>query len=133
MRQLVLLTAALALVACERADDLDVAVAPVVQGAPIDASLTEAVFTLDADVTAAQVNGLLRQAAEGPLKGILGYEERPLVSADYTSDPRSGIVDAPSTMVVVCRMVKISIWYDNEYGYANRLVELAARVGELLE
>ena len=74
------------------------------------------------------MNALFAEAAAGPLKGILGYEERPLVSADYTNDTRSGIIDAPSTMVVDGRMLKVLAWYDNEYGYAFRLAELAAKV-----
>ena len=76
-----------------------------------------------------EANGLLRSAAEGSLAGILGYEERPLVSVDFLNDPRSGIVDALSTMVVGGTQVKVYAWYDNEWGYANRLVELAALVG----
>ena len=72
-------------------------------------------------------------AADGPLAGILGYEERPLVSVDYKNDPRSAIVDAPSTMVVDGTQVKVYAWYDNEWGYANRLVELAAIVGRVPE
>jgi glyceraldehyde 3-phosphate dehydrogenase len=94
----------------------------------LNASLTDAVFEMTRDVTVDEVNGLLRAAAEGPLAGILGYEDRPLVSADYTNDTRSGIVDEPSTMVVDGRMLKVLVWYDNEYGYAFRMVELAARV-----
>jgi glyceraldehyde-3-phosphate dehydrogenase (arsenate-transferring) len=78
--------------------------------------------------TVAEVNGLLRDAAEGPLAGILGYEARPLVSVDYKDDPRSAIVDAGSTMVVAGTQVKVYAWYDNEWGYANRLVELARLV-----
>ena len=74
------------------------------------------------------MNELLRSAAEGELAGILGYEERPLVSVDYKDDPRSGIVDALSTIVVDATQVKVLAWYDNEWGYANRLVELAALV-----
>ncbi|MGI9606287.1 MAG: ArsJ-associated glyceraldehyde-3-phosphate dehydrogenase [Acidimicrobiales bacterium] len=99
----------------------------------LNASLTEAVFMLSRPVTAEDVNDRLRRAATGPLKGILGFEDRPLVSADFVNDPHSGVVDGPSTMVVDDTMVKVSIWYDNEFGYANRLVELAARVGESLE
>jgi glyceraldehyde 3-phosphate dehydrogenase len=76
-----------------------------------------------------EVNGLLATAADDELAGILGYEERPLVSADYRDDPRSGIVDAPSTMVTDQTQVKILAWYDNEWGYANRLAELARKVG----
>ena len=80
------------------------------------------------NVTVEEINGLLRDAADGELKGILGFEDRPLVSADYTNDTRSGIVDGPSTMVVDDRMVKVLIWYDNEYGYAFRMVDLAAMI-----
>ena len=89
----------------------------------LNASLTDCVFTFGRDVTADEVNGLLRDAAAGPLAGILGYEDRPLVSADYTNDPRSGIVDGPSTMVIDGRMVKVLVWYDNEYGYVHRMAE----------
>jgi glyceraldehyde 3-phosphate dehydrogenase len=81
------------------------------------------------DVNVDEVNGLLRDAAEGELKGILGFEDRPLVSADYTNDTRSGVVDGPSTMVVDDRLVKVLIWYDNEYGYAFRMADLAAMIG----
>ena len=95
----------------------------------LNASLPDCVFTLARDVTVEEINGLLRDAADGPLAGILGFEDRPLVSADYTNDTRSGIVDGLSTMVIDGRMVKVLIWYDNEYGYAHRLVELAAKVG----
>jgi glyceraldehyde 3-phosphate dehydrogenase len=95
----------------------------------LNASLTDCVFTLNRDVTVGEVNGLLRDAADGELKGILGFEDRPLVSADYTNDTRSGIVDGPSTMVVDGRMVKVLVWYDNEYGYVHRMAELVAKVG----
>lgn len=95
----------------------------------LNASLTDAVFTLSRDVTVGEVNAALRAAAEGPLRGILGFEDRPLVSADYVNDPRSGIVDGPSTMVVDGSMVKVLVWYDNEFGYAHRTAELAALVG----
>ena len=98
----------------------------------LNASLTDAVFTLDRDVTAEEINGLFQDAANGELAGILGYEERPLVSADYTNDTRSGIVDGLSTMVIDDRMVKVLIWYDNEYGYAFRMADLASRVAESL-
>ena len=94
----------------------------------LNASLTDAVFTVERDVTVDEVNTLFRAAADGELTGILGYEERPLVSADYTNDTRSGIVDGPSTMVVAGRMVKVLAWYDNEYGYAFRMGDLAAEV-----
>jgi glyceraldehyde 3-phosphate dehydrogenase len=96
----------------------------------LNASLTDCVFEVARPTTVDEVNRLLRTAADGPLAGILGYEERPLVSVDYKGDPRSGIVDALSTMVVGETQVKAYAWYDNEWGYANRLVELAAKVGE---
>ena len=98
----------------------------------LNASLSDCVFTLDRDMTADEVNDLLRTAAEGPLQGILGYETRPLVSADYVNDARSGIVDAPSTMVVDDRMVKVLVWYDNEYGYVHRMAELTSTVAASL-
>ena len=94
-----------------------------------NASLTDAVFEVERATTAEEVNALFKTAAEGPLKGILGYETRPLVSIDYRSDPRSGIVDGPFTMVVNGTQVKVFAWYDNEWGYANRTVELARKVG----
>lgn len=94
----------------------------------LNASLTDAVFTFDRDVTVDEVNDRLRSAAKGELTGILGFEDRPLVSADFVNDTRSGIVDGPSTIVVDDRMVKVLTWYDNEYGYAFRLADLAARV-----
>jgi len=94
----------------------------------LNASLTDAVFTMRRDVTVAEINQLLRTAADTELKGILGFETRPLVSADYTNDTRSGVVDGPSTMVIDGRMVKVLIWYDNEYGYVHRMAELAAKV-----
>ncbi|NHQ75055.1 ArsJ-associated glyceraldehyde-3-phosphate dehydrogenase [Roseovarius gahaiensis] len=95
----------------------------------LNASITDCVFELDRATTAEEVNALFKAAAEGPLKGILGYEERPLVSADYTNDTRSSIVDAPSTMVINGTQLKIYAWYDNEMGYAHRLVDVALMVG----
>ena len=94
-----------------------------------NASLTDCVFEVERPTTVAEVNRLLKDAAGGPLAGILGYEERPLVSIDYRTDPRSSIIDALSTMVVNGTQVKIYAWYDNEWGYANRTVELARQVG----
>jgi len=91
----------------------------------LNASLTDCVFEVARPTTIKEVNGLFREAAAGSLAGILGYEERPLVSVDYRGDPRSSIVDALSTMVVAGTHVKVYAWYDNEWGYANRLVELA--------
>ncbi|MCG7874286.1 MAG: ArsJ-associated glyceraldehyde-3-phosphate dehydrogenase [Candidatus Thiodiazotropha lotti] len=94
----------------------------------LNGSLTDFVFEAPRAVTAEEVNGYLREAAEGELKGILGYEERPLVSVDYVNDPRSSIVDAPSTLVIDDRQVKIYAWYDNEWGYANRLIDIVRKV-----
>ncbi|WP_298837125.1 ArsJ-associated glyceraldehyde-3-phosphate dehydrogenase [uncultured Roseobacter sp.] len=98
----------------------------------LNASLTDCVFELEQETTAEEVNALFRAAADGPLKGILGYEDRPLVSADYTNDTRSGIVDGPSTMVVNGTQLKVYVWYDNEYGYAHRLVDVARMVSDSL-
>lgn len=94
-----------------------------------NASLTDCVFEMERETSVEEVNRLLAEAAEGELKGILGYEERPLVSIDYRTDPRSSIVDALSTRVINGTHVKIYAWYDNEWGYANRAVELVAKVG----
>lgn len=96
-----------------------------------NASLTDCVFEVANSTTVEAVNQLLKNAADGALQGILGYEERPLVSVDYCGDPRSSIVDALSTMVVNGTQVKIYAWYDNEWGYANRTAELARKVGRL--
>ena len=98
----------------------------------LNASLTDAVFEVSRPTTVEEVNELLRAAADGPLDGILGFETRPLVSVDYKDDPRSGIVDALSTMVTDHTQVKVLAWYDNEWGYANRLVELARQVADRL-
>jgi glyceraldehyde 3-phosphate dehydrogenase len=98
----------------------------------LNASLTDCVVEVDRPTTVEEVNALLKAAADGPLNGILGYEERPLVSVDYKDDPRSGVVDALSTMVTDQTQVKILAWYDNEWGYANRLAELARIVGDRL-
>jgi glyceraldehyde 3-phosphate dehydrogenase len=98
----------------------------------LNASLTDFVFEAARPVTAEEVNGYFRVAAEGELAGILGYEERPLVSVDYVNDSRSSIVDALSTMVVDDTQVKVYAWYDNEWGYVNRMMELAARVARSL-
>ena len=95
----------------------------------LNASLTDCVFELERATTVEEVNALFQAAAGGPLAGILGYEERPLVSADYTNDTRSSIVDAPSTMVVNGTQLKVYAWYDNEMGYAHRLVDVAFMVG----
>ena len=98
----------------------------------LNASLTDCVFEVQRPTTVAEVNSLLKTAANTPpLEGILGYEERPLVSIDYKDDPRSSIIDAPSTMVIDDTQVKILAWYDNEWGYANRMVELACKVATI--
>ncbi len=94
-----------------------------------NASLTDCVFEVERATTVEEVNQLLKDASENELKGILGFEERPLVSIDYRTDPRSSIIDALSTMVINGTQVKLYAWYDNEWGYANRTVELAKMVG----
>ncbi|HFG1863220.1 TPA: ArsJ-associated glyceraldehyde-3-phosphate dehydrogenase [Vibrio cholerae] len=94
-----------------------------------NASLTDIIFDVERDTSVEEINQLLKQASENELKGILGFEERPLVSIDYLGDQRSTIVDALSTMVVGKRMVKIYAWYDNEIGYATRTAELVRKVG----
>ncbi|ENM5881730.1 ArsJ-associated glyceraldehyde-3-phosphate dehydrogenase [Vibrio metoecus] len=94
-----------------------------------NASLTDIIFDVQRDTTVEEINQLLKQASENELKGILGFEECPLVSIDYQGDQRSTIVDALSTMVVGKRMVKIYAWYDNEMGYATRTAELVRKVG----
>ncbi len=95
----------------------------------LNASITDCVFEMARETTVEEVNALFKAAAEGPLKGILGYETRPLVSSGYTNDQRSSIVDAPSTMVVNGTQVKVYAWYDNEMGYAHRLIDVALMVG----
>lgn len=94
----------------------------------LNASLTDFVFEAAREVTAEELNGYFKEASETYLKDILGYEERPLVSVDYKHDPRSSIIDAPSTMVIDGTQVKIYAWYDNEWGYMNRMMELTAKV-----
>ncbi|MBL4829060.1 MAG: ArsJ-associated glyceraldehyde-3-phosphate dehydrogenase [Aliivibrio sp.] len=94
-----------------------------------NASLTDIIFNVKRETTIEEVNLLLQEAAKGELAGILGYEERPLVSIDYRGDQRSTVVDALSTMVIGGRMIKIYAWYDNEMGYATRTAELVRRVG----
>jgi glyceraldehyde-3-phosphate dehydrogenase (arsenate-transferring) len=96
----------------------------------LNASLTDCVFEVARPTSVAEVNGLLAAAAGGALKGILAYEQRPLVSVDFKDDPHSAIVDAPSTMVVDGTCVKILAWYDNEIGYVHRMLELTRLVGQ---
>jgi glyceraldehyde 3-phosphate dehydrogenase len=96
----------------------------------LNASLTDCVFEVKRPTSVEEVNRLLRAAADGPLRGILAYEERPLVSVDFKDDPHSAIIDALSTMVVDGTCVKILAWYDNEIGYVHRMLELARKVGQ---
>ncbi|MDX1346154.1 MAG: glyceraldehyde-3-phosphate dehydrogenase, partial [Sedimenticolaceae bacterium] len=98
----------------------------------LNASLTDFVFEASRPVTVEEINGYFREASETYLQGILGYEERPLVSVDYVNDPRSSVVDALSTMVVDGTQVKIYAWYDNEWGYVNRMMDLACKVASQL-
>ena len=93
-------------------------------------SLTDLVIEAERETTAEEVNALFRAAADGELNGILGYEERPLVSIDYTNEKRSSVVDAPSTMVVNGTQVKILAWYDNEWGYVNRMMDIVRMVAQ---
>ena len=96
----------------------------------LNASLTDAVFELNNEVTEKQVNNAFKKASETYLKGILGYEERPLVSVDYLNDSRSCIIDGLSTMVVNSNLLKVYAWYDNEWGYSCRLADLTSFVIE---
>ncbi len=96
-------------------------------------SCTDLVAELERDVTVEEVNGALKEASETYLKGILGYEEAPLVSMDFRGDERSSIIDALSTMLIGGNMVKVVAWYDNEWGYSNRLADLTAKVGKSLK
>ncbi|OKY25016.1 ArsJ-associated glyceraldehyde-3-phosphate dehydrogenase [Thalassotalea sp. PP2-459] len=98
-----------------------------------NASITDCVFELERATTASELNLWFKEAAETNLAGILGYEEKPLVSIDYKTDPRSSIVDALSTMVINDTQVKIYAWYDNEWGYANRTAELAIKVARSIQ
>ncbi|MEM9487404.1 MAG: ArsJ-associated glyceraldehyde-3-phosphate dehydrogenase [Cyanobacteria bacterium P01_F01_bin.116] len=98
----------------------------------LNASLTDCVFEVSRPTTVEEVNQLFKTAAEGDLKGLLGYEERPLVSIDYKDDPRSSVIDALSTMVVDGTQVKVLAWYDNEWGYSCRMAELAQKVSGAL-
>lgn len=98
----------------------------------LNASLTDCVFEVSRPTSVEEVNGLFASAAHGPLRGVLGYESRPLVSVDFVNDPRSAVVDGPSTMVIDGTQVKILAWYDNEWGYVHRMVEFAAKIAESL-
>jgi glyceraldehyde 3-phosphate dehydrogenase len=98
----------------------------------LNASLTDFVFEAERPTSVDEVNALFRDAAEGELRGILGYEQRPLVSVDYCNDPRSAIVDALSTLVIDGTQVKVLAWYDNEWAYVNRMMELAGDIARQL-
>jgi glyceraldehyde 3-phosphate dehydrogenase len=97
-----------------------------------DVSLVDLVAEVDRDVTADEVNAALKAAADGPMKGVLGYSDEPLVSIDHTGNPHSSVVDAMSTAVMEGRMVKVLSWYDNEWGYSTRVVDLVRYMGERL-
>ncbi|MCF6261420.1 MAG: ArsJ-associated glyceraldehyde-3-phosphate dehydrogenase [Gammaproteobacteria bacterium] len=98
----------------------------------LNASLTDFVFEAERATSVEEVNTLFQNAANGPLVGVLGFETRPLVSVDYKGDSRSSIIDAPSTMVIDDTQVKVLAWYDNEWGYVNRMAELAAKIARSL-
>ena len=98
----------------------------------LNGSLTDFVFESNTETDAEEVNALFKAAAENSLKDVLGYETRPLVSADYTNDPRSAIIDAPSTMVINGTQVKILAWYDNEWGYVNRMIDIANMIARTM-
>jgi len=95
----------------------------------LNASLVDCSFQMSRDTTVEEVLAALNVAADGPMRGVLGVEDRPLVSSDYARDPRSGVVDAGCTRVVDRRLVKLMVWYDNEWGYANRMKDLATCIG----
>jgi glyceraldehyde 3-phosphate dehydrogenase len=95
-------------------------------------SLIDLVVDLDKTATAEEVNAALKAAAEGPLQSILGYSDEPLVSMDYKGDPRSGVVDGLSTKVIGDKMLKLLVWYDNEWGYSVRCADLAALMAKSL-
>ena len=97
----------------------------------LNASLTDAVFELQRPATVEEVNRAFEVAANGELEGILGFETRPLVSVDYVNDPRSAIVDGPSTMLVNGTQLKVYAWYDNEWGYSSRMADLVSHVALL--
>ncbi|MFP3390675.1 type I glyceraldehyde-3-phosphate dehydrogenase [Brevibacillus reuszeri] len=93
-------------------------------------SVVDLVVELKTDATVEEINNALKEAAEGPLKGILGYSEEPLVSSDYNGNPASSTIDALSTMVLEGNMAKVVSWYDNEWGYSNRVVDLCHYVAQ---
>lgn len=98
----------------------------------LNGSLTDFVFEANRPTDIDEINALLHSASQSTLNGILGFETRPLVSADFTNDPRSAIIDAPSTMVIDQTQVKVLAWYDNEWGYVNRMIDIAKMIGKSL-
>ena len=98
----------------------------------LNSSITDCVFEVERRTTVDEVNSLLRSASEDELRGILGFEERPLVSVDFKTDPRSGVIDATSTRVINGTQVKILAFYDNEWGYANRMIDIAKMIARTL-
>jgi glyceraldehyde 3-phosphate dehydrogenase len=97
-----------------------------------DVSLVDLVAEVDQNTTEEEINAAFREAASGSLKGILSVSDEPLVSIDYTGNPHSSVVDSLSTAVMDGRMVKVLAWYDNEWGYSNRVIDLVSFVGERL-
>jgi glyceraldehyde 3-phosphate dehydrogenase len=97
-----------------------------------DVSVVDLVAETEKEATAKELNAAFKEAAEGAMKGILAYTEEPLVSVDFTGDPHSAVVDGQSTTVMSGRMIKVLAWYDNEWGYSSRVVDLARYVGERL-
>ena len=97
-----------------------------------DVSLVDLVAEVEKDTTKDEVNEAFRAAAAGPMKGILAVSDEPLVSIDYTGDPHSSTVDSISTAVMQGKMVKVLAWYDNEWGYSTRVVDLVGYVGDRL-
>lgn len=95
-----------------------------------DVSITDLTVNLGRDTTVEEINAVLKKASETTLKGILGYTDEPLVSRDFQDDSRSSIIDGLSTMMIGKRLAKVVSWYDNEWGYSNRVVDLAAYIGK---
>ncbi len=98
----------------------------------LNGSLTDCVFEVGRKTSAEEINSMFQSAAENGLSGILGFEEKPLVSADFVNDPRSSIIDGPSTMVVDDTHVKIYAWYDNEWGYVNRMIDITKHIASFM-
>ncbi|MFN2145000.1 MAG: type I glyceraldehyde-3-phosphate dehydrogenase, partial [Anaerolineales bacterium] len=96
----------------------------------ITGSISDLTLELSRDVTAEEVNAALKAASENELAGIMGYTEEELVLQDFVGDPRSSIVDSKLTKVIGGNMVKVLAWYDNEWGYANRTADLAAKLAK---